>query len=61
MTDNTIETSPAMQQINMLNLRIRDIMTQLNNVIKTLMDENTTLKKENAGLKDKLEKTNNKT
>jgi len=61
MTDSTIETSPAMQQINMLNIRIGDMMTQLNTVLKTLMDENTALKKENTDLKDKPEKTNNKT
>jgi regulator of replication initiation timing len=60
MTVNTVETSPVMQQINMLNLRIGDMMAQLNAVLKTLMEENTTLKKENTDLKDKQEKTNNK-
>ena len=45
------ETSPVMQQIGMLNLRINDMMTQLNIVMKTMMDENTALKKENADLK----------
>jgi hypothetical protein len=47
------EASPAMQQIGMLNLRINDMMTQLNTVMKTLMDENAALKKENTDLKAK--------
>jgi hypothetical protein len=47
------EMASAIQQISMLNLRINDMMTQLNTVIKTLMDENTDLKKENADLKVK--------
>jgi hypothetical protein len=51
------ETSPAMQQIGMLNLRINDMMTQLNAVMKTMMDENAGLKKENADLKAKQERT----
>ncbi len=42
------EASPVMQQIGMLNLRINDMMVQLNVVIKLLMDENAALKKENA-------------
>jgi regulator of replication initiation timing len=46
-----------MQQIGMLNLRINDMMTQLNVVMKMLVDENTALKKENADLKAKTEKT----
>jgi len=45
------ELSPVMQQIGILNLRINDMMTQLNTVIKVLMDENAALKKENAELK----------
>ena len=45
------EVSPIMQQIGMLNLRINDMMTQLNTVMKTMMDENAALKKENAELK----------
>lgn len=40
----------------MLNLRINDMMTQLNVVMKALMDENCSLKNENADLKSKLEK-----
>ncbi len=46
-----------MQQIGILNLRINDMMTQLNAVIKTLMDENAALKHENVDLKAKQEKT----
>jgi hypothetical protein len=52
------EASPIMQQIGMLNLRINDMMAQLNNVMKTMMDENAALKKENADLKAKQQKTN---
>jgi hypothetical protein len=48
-----IEASPVMQQIGMLNLRINDMMTQLNAVMKALMEENAQLKKENADLKGK--------
>ncbi len=51
------EVSPVTQHIGMLNLRINDMMTQLNTVIKTLMDENAAVKKENAELKAKPEKT----
>jgi len=47
------EASPVMQQIGMLNLRINDMMTQLNTVVKMMLEENTTLKKENAELKAK--------
>jgi hypothetical protein len=46
-----VEASPVMQQIGMLNLRISDMMTQLNAVMKVMMDENTALKKENTELK----------
>ncbi len=52
------EPSPIIQQISMLNLRINDMMTQLNTVINRMMDENTALKKENTELKTKQEKTN---
>ena len=52
------EPSPAIQQIGMLNLRINDMMTQLNTVMKTMMEENAALKKKNAELKAKQEKTN---
>lgn len=50
------QTAPFMQQVGMLNLRINDMMTQLNAVVKALMDENQALKKENAELKGKVEK-----
>ncbi len=40
-----------MQRIGMLNLRINDMMTQLNAVMKAMMDENATLRKENSELK----------
>jgi len=49
--------SPVMQQIGMLNLRINDMMTQLNTVMKMMMEENAALKKENAELKAKPKET----
>ncbi len=52
------EAPQIMQQIGMLNLRINDMMTQLNAVMKALMEENFTLRKDNADLKAKQEKTN---
>ena len=55
MTDATAEASPAMQQIGMLNLRINDMMTQLNIVMKTLLEENGSLKRENVELKGKMQ------
>jgi len=53
------EATPLLQQISILNFRINDMMTQLNNVIKIMMDENAALKKENAELKAKQEKQAN--
>ena len=47
------EASPVIQQIGMLNLRINDMMTQLNSVMKALMDENNVLRQENTDLKAK--------
>jgi len=47
-----------MQQVGMLNLRINDMMVQLNTVIKILIETNAELKKENAELKAKQVKTN---
>jgi uncharacterized protein YcgI (DUF1989 family) len=41
----------------MLNLRINDMMTQLNVVMKTLLDENNALKKENTEFKANSEKS----
>lgn len=55
-TKQTPELPPTMQQIGMLNLRISDMMTQLNAVLKAMIEENATLKKENAELKAKQEK-----
>ncbi|MGA2387261.1 MAG: hypothetical protein ABSG33_12110 [Candidatus Bathyarchaeia archaeon] len=37
----------------MLNLRINDMITQLNNVMKAILDENNSLKQENAELRAK--------
>lgn len=57
MTEQGIpEVSPVMQQIGMLNLRINDMMTQLNTVMKAMMDENASLRKENASMKVQQEK-----
>jgi hypothetical protein len=53
LAQTTTEASPIMQQIGMLNLRINDMMTQLNVVMKAMMEENAALKKENADLKTK--------
>ena len=51
------EASPVMQQIGMLNLRINDMMTQLNAVMKAMLEENAALKKENTELKNKESKS----
>jgi regulator of replication initiation timing len=51
------EATSFMQQIGLLNLRINDMMMQLNAVMNTMMEENVALKKENADLKSKQEKT----
>jgi hypothetical protein len=56
LTETTAEASPIMQQIGMLNLRVSDMMAQLNAVLKALLDENTALKKENSDVKAKHEK-----
>jgi regulator of replication initiation timing len=50
-TQKQIETTPIMAQISLLNLRINDMMTQLNTVIKALIEENQALQKENTELK----------
>ena len=50
-------TPQIQQQISLLNLRINDMMTQLNAVMKAFMEENAALKKENSDLKAKPEKT----
>jgi len=49
----SVQNSSIIQQIGILNLRINDMMTQLNAVMKTMIDENAILKKENADLKAK--------
>ena len=45
------EVTPIIQQVGVLNLRINDMMAQLNAVMKMLVDENNALKKENADIK----------
>jgi regulator of replication initiation timing len=47
------ELSPALQQIGILNIRVNDMMIQLNTVLKAMVEGNTMLKKENAELKAK--------
>jgi len=45
-TQKQTESNPIMQQIGVLNLRINDMMTQLNATLKVLMEENQALKQE---------------
>jgi hypothetical protein len=52
-------SSELQQQISMLNIRINDMMTQLNAVMKIMLDENITLKKKNLKLKAKQKKPSN--
>jgi regulator of replication initiation timing len=52
-TQKQFESNPIMAQISLLNLRINDMMTQLNAVMKTLVEENQALQKENTELKQK--------
>ena len=49
----TAEAFPTLQQIGLLIIRINDMMLQLNAVMKSLMEENFALKKENDELKIK--------
>lgn len=51
MEKNQSQVSPMQQQIGLLNLRINDMMAQLNTVIKALMDENAGLQAEILRLK----------
>jgi hypothetical protein len=44
---------PTMQQVSLLNLRLNDMLIQLNTTLKGLIDSNVALQKENAELKDK--------
>jgi regulator of replication initiation timing len=57
MSQEQAKVDSIMQQVGLLNLRINDMLTQLNTVMKAIMDENAVLKKENADLKAKQEKT----
>jgi regulator of replication initiation timing len=47
------QENQTQQVIGMLNLRINDMITQLNTTLKAIIEENQTLKKENAELKEK--------
>jgi len=49
----TSDVSPVMQHIGLLNLRLNDMMTELNTVMKMLMEENASLRKENDEFKAK--------
>lgn len=53
MSQEQTKVDLTIQQVGLLNLRINDMMTQLNVVIKTLTDENAGLKRENSDLKAK--------
>jgi hypothetical protein len=44
-TQKQYESTPIMAQISLLNLRINDMMSQLNAVMKALFEENQALKK----------------
>jgi regulator of replication initiation timing len=57
MVQEIQKPDPLMQQVSILNLRINDMMIQLNAVMKAIMEENTKLRKENADLRAKQEKT----
>jgi hypothetical protein len=50
MSHEQTKVDPITHQVGMLNLRISDMMTQLNTLMKTMMDENAALKKENVDL-----------
>jgi hypothetical protein len=50
-----IQPSNHLDQISLLNLRVNDMITQLKNVVKTLIAENQALEKENLELKKKRE------
>ena len=51
LTEMPPEASPIMAQIGMLNLRINDMIAQLNITMKAMMEENAVLRKNNADLK----------
>jgi hypothetical protein len=46
-----VQSSPAMHQIAILNLRINDMLSQLNTVIKTMSEEIAAPKQTNTVLK----------
>ena len=56
LADQTINENSNAMQVGILNLRINDMMTQLNTVLKIIIEENAALRKENADLKAKQEK-----
>ena len=45
------------QQLGLLNLRLNDLMQELNNTVKLFVETNTSLQQENSDLKARLEKT----
>jgi hypothetical protein len=49
--ENVMQPSPITQQLAILNLRINDMLSQLNIVIKAMNEENAALKQKNADLK----------
>ncbi len=59
---SNIPQPPALvQQIGFLHLRISDLASQLNNVMKVMADENAVLRKENADLKTQLQTASQQT
>ena len=60
MTEEKIQgadSAQLMQHIGLLNVRVNDMMSELNTVMKMMMEENASLRKENADLKAKQQKT----
>lgn len=51
------DSAQLMQHIGLLNVRVNDMMSELNTVMKMMMEENASLRKENADLKAKQQKT----
>jgi regulator of replication initiation timing len=47
------QSSSTLQQMTTLRIRVNDMMTQLNAVIRNITDENTALRNENTSLKAK--------
>lgn len=60
MTETIKQPFPqaVQQQLSLLNLRLNDMMQELNATVKLLIETNTSLQQENADLKAKLEKNN---